>query len=242
MKTKLFLLTALIALTTFTNTVCAQNNKIVSKNYTVSSFNAIESDIVGNIIFTQSANTSVSAEGDEDMVNRLIVKVEKGILKLSSKKDIRKSWFGNRKSKRMTVRISSPEITSLKNEGVGSVKLDGTIKTGDFKLESDGVGSFEANRLECNRIRIESEGVGSINLKGSAQFAEFISDGVGSIQAQDFKAEDIVVRLSGVGSIKCYASKTAELYGSGVGSITYYGNPRITKMDKSGVGGIKSGN
>ena len=51
-------------------------NSTITKNFNVGSFSAIETDIVGNIFFTQSDETSVTAEGDENLVNRLIVTVK----------------------------------------------------------------------------------------------------------------------------------------------------------------------
>lgn len=195
---------------------------------------------MGNIIFTQSNRTSVSAEGEEDLINNLIVKVENNTLKLSKKKDL-KRIFGNRKSRKLTIKVSSPNLTKIESDGVGNISLNGVVKTDRLHIESDGVGNISASQLECRQLTIDSDGVGNTKLKGKGQFAEYKSDGVGNIEAQEFIAEDVVVRSSGVGSIKCHASKNIELFGTGVGSITYYGKPNIKALDKSGVGSIKAG-
>lgn len=239
MKTKLSLIiVALLSVATL-QTACAQQ-RITTKNYNVSNFSAIETNIVGNIIFTQSGTTDVTAEGDEEMVNNLTVKVENNTLKLSKKKEL-KRFFGNRKARRLTVRVSSPNLNQLESDGVGNITLNGPVKTESLHIESDGVGNVTASQLNCQHLTINSEGVGNIRIKGSGGFVEYKSDGVGNIEAREFIAEDIVVKSSGVGSVKCYASKNIELYGTGVGSITYYGKPNIKSLNKSGVGSIKSG-
>lgn len=239
MKLKLsFILVAVLAMATI-QTACGQQ-RITSKNYSVGNFSAIETDIVGNIVFTQSGTTHVSAEGDEEMVNNLIIKVEGNTLKLSKKKDL-KRIFGNRKATKLTVRISSPNLNQLESDGVGNVTLDGPVKIESLHIESDGVGNITASQLDCRHLTVDSDGVGNIRLKGNGGFAEYKSDGVGNIDARDFAAEDVTVRLSGVGSIKCYASNSIDLFGSGVGSITYYGKPTIKALNKSGVGSVKSG-
>ena len=128
MKTKRTLpliVIAVLAMTTI-HTAYAQQ-RITTKNYNVSNFSEIETDIVGNIIFTQSNRTSVSAEGDEDMINRLIVKVEGNELKLSMKKNL-KSTFRNRKAK-LTVKVSSPNLYKIESDGVGNISLDGLVRT-----------------------------------------------------------------------------------------------------------------
>ncbi|MDO5664060.1 MAG: head GIN domain-containing protein [Bacteroidia bacterium] len=240
MKTKTFILSTTIFLLTLSVTACAQSKKTISRNYDISSFNAISADIVGNVIFTQSSTTSVSAEGEEEMVNNLIIKVENNTLKLSKKKNL-KRIFGNRKATRLVVKISSPNLNRIESDGVGNITLNGVVKTDNLYIKSDGVGNISASQLECRQLTIDSDGVGNTRLKGKGQFAEYKSDGVGNIDTREYIAEDVIVKLSGVGSIKCYASKNIELSGSGVGSITYYGNPNIKALNKSGIGKISSG-
>lgn len=214
-------------------------NRTISKNYNVANFSEIDTDIVGNVIFTQSNRTSVTAEGDEDMINNLIVKVDGNELKLSMKKSLKRT-FKNRKAK-LTVKISSSTLHKLESDGVGNITLEGAIKTNNLYIDSDGVGNVTASQLECDQLTVESDGVGNIRLKGKGQFAEYKSDGVGNIDTRDFIAENVIVRSSGVGNIKCYASKNLELYSNGVGSIVYYGEPNIKALNKSGVGSVKQG-
>lgn len=237
-RTLFFLIVAVLAMTSAQTTYAQQ--RITTKNYNTRNFSAIETDIVGNITFTQSNRTSVSAEGEEDMVDRLIVTVNNNVLKLSMRKSL-KSTFGNRKSKRLTVTISSPDLNKIKSDGVGNITLNGTVRTDKLHIESDGVGNISASQLDCRHLTIDSDGVGNTRLKGKGQFAEYKSDGVGNIDTREYLAEDVVVRSAGVGSVKCYASKSIELLGSGVGSITYYGKPNIKALNKSGVGKINSG-
>lgn len=220
-------------------TACAQQ-KNISKNYNVSAFSAIDADIVGNIIFTQST-TSVSAEGEEEMVNNLIVKVENNTLKLSKKKNL-KRLFGSRKAKRLVVKVSAPELYKIESDGVGNITLEGQVTTDRLNIESDGVGNITAMQLNCNRLTVDSDGVGNIRLKGKGEYAEYKSDGVGNIDAQEFIADDAKVHSDGVGNVKCYAAKNIELYGGGVGNITYYGKPNVKSLNKDGIGKIKAGN
>lgn len=249
MKTTTIFFTASALMLLLSLSACAQSNKnntdsdkTISRDYNVSAFHAIESEIVGNIIFTQSETTKVSAEGEEKWVNNLVVKVENGTLKLDKKKDIKNTLFGGRKTQRLTVYVSAPDISHLDLDGVGNMRFEGNVHLESLSIDSDGVGNFHAEQLTCGRLKVESDGVGNITLKGKGQFAEYLSDGVGNIDATKFEAEDAIVRSSGVGNVKCYASKSIELYGNGVGNITYYGNPEVKSLSKNGIGKVKSGN
>ena len=98
----------------------------ITKNFNVGNFSAIEAGIVGNIIFTQPDATSVIAEGDKELVNRLIVTVEDDELKLSLE-DNSKIKYKNRKP-RLTVMVSSPNLYKIDSDGVGNISLDGVVK------------------------------------------------------------------------------------------------------------------
>lgn len=245
-KRSLLLIIAMVAFVGL-HSACTQNrtataqsdSRIITKNYNVGNFSAIESGIVGNIVFTQSDVTSVTAEGDEKMVNRLIVIVEGDELKLSMEDNTRIKF--RNKGAKLTIKVSSPNLYKIDSDGVGNITLDGVVKTENLHIDSDGVGNVTASQLECGRLTVESDGVGNVRLKGKGQFAEYESNGVGNIDVQEFLAEDVIVNSNGVGSVKCYASKTIELYSTGVGSVVYYGEPNIKALEKNGVGSVKQG-
>ncbi len=228
-------------------TACAQNrsktdqseNSTIAKKFNVANFSAIETGIVGSVIFTQSNVTGVTAEGDENLVNRLIVTVEDDELKLSLKANS-KIKIRNKRPK-LTIKISSPNLYKIDSDGVGNITLEGVVKTENLHIDSEGVGNIRASQLECDQLTVESEGVGNIRLKGKGRVAKYTLNGVGNIDTSDFIAEEVIVHSSGVGNVKCYASKNIELYSNGVGGIVYYGKPNIKALDKSGVGSIKEG-
>ena len=143
--------------------------------------------------------------------------------------------------KKLTLYISSPTIVSIDSDGVGNWVMKGKVKADNLKIEFDGVGNFEALDLESNKIKVDYEGVGNLSLGGSANFLVIESEGVGSVNAENMRAKNAIIKSSGVGSVKCYASESIDLTNSGVGSITYYGNPTVKNMKNTGVGKIKAG-
>ncbi|MFA7105309.1 MAG: head GIN domain-containing protein [Dysgonamonadaceae bacterium] len=236
---KLILLSTLIISTIMISQTACGQQRITTKNFQVREFNSIKSDMIGNIIITQSNSSSVRAEGSEDLINALTIEVSNGELKLSMKSSIRKR-FKNTNSK-LTVWVNSPQINRVKNEGVGNITLKGKIDSDELIIESNGVGNFKAEDLNVGNARVNSEGVGNVMLSGSAVFLELNSDGVGNVDTKNLKAKDVIVHSDGVGSVKCYASRDIELYASGIGSVIYYGNPNIKALHKDGIGSLKSG-
>ncbi|HHV84785.1 MAG TPA: DUF2807 domain-containing protein [Petrimonas sp.] len=240
---KNFALTNLLILSIvlFTNGACAQSNRITNKNYNVTAFSALVSNTVGNIEFTQSPNYSVSAEGDEEMVNNLIVNVKDNKLNVSMKKDL-KRMFGNRQSGKLVIRISSPNLSLIESDGVGNLELKGRLDAPQFKIVSTGVGNINARDLASDNIDITSDGVGNIEMKGSATSVSVASKGVGNVKLENLKAARAKIESGGVGNVTCHATESVDINADGIGNVTYYGNPITKNIRKNGIGKVKSGN
>ena len=192
----------------------------MTKKYSVTPFNKIENKAPANIVFTQGNATKVEADGPDNYIPQLIVMVKDSTLSISMDKD----KFKNFKSSKINI----------------SIYLKDSVKVTDLSISAEGVGSIEANALMARSIKVSQEGVGSINLKGQAGHATYYLEGVGSLKAKDMIVSDVVVEQNGVGSVSCYASGTINISAQGVGSVNYYGDPRVTGLKKSGIGSVKS--
>lgn len=236
MKNLKLFLSALYVIVITTSCTFAQNKVLTTKTFPLQSFTSVESDIVGSIIYTQSSKVSIQAEGDKELIDNLRVNEKNGVLKVTH---VLKINIKNKK--KLTLYISSPTIVSIDSDGVGNWVMKGKVKADNLKIEFDGIGNFEALDLESNKIKVDYEGVGNLSLGGSANFLVIESEGVGSVNAENMRAKNAIIKSSGVGSVKCYASESIDLTNSGVGSITYYGNPTVKNMKNTGVGKIKAG-
>ena len=236
MKSFKIILSLLLLVVIATSSTCVQKKEYTNKTYPVQSFSSVKSEVVAKVIYTQTNEVSVRAEGDQDMIDNLTITESNGVLKINHTKKIRA-----RNKKNLTIHISSPTIQEFEIEGVGNWVMEGKVITDYLKIDFEGVGNFEALDLESDEIIATYEGVGNLTLGGTTEFVDIKSEGVGTINAQDLKAKNAVVISSGVGSIKCYASESLDLSNNGVGSITYYGNPTIKNFQNSGVGKIKAG-
>lgn len=241
MKTNLSLLTFLFfAALTFTSCTMQAQNRISSETYRVSSFNAIVSNSVGNIHFSQGSSTSVRAEGNQETIDNLRISVKDGKLVIDmAKRPFKRFNLGRKK---LDIYISSPTLSVLQMNGVGNVTLEGNINTPQLEIISDGVGNLKAEELSCENITIDSEGVGNITLAGKTNSLSISSDGVGNVHAEELIAKNATVTSDGIGNVSFYASESMDVSSDGVGNVTYYGNPKNKNITKDGVGKLKPGN
>lgn len=236
MKNLKLLLSALFIIIIASSCTYAQKKASTNKTFPIQSFSSVKSEVIGNVIYTQSKNVSARAEGDKEMVDNLIITDRNGELKIYHDS---KFSTKNKSKKNLTIYLSSPSINEIDVEGVGNWNMKGIVKADNLKIDFEGVGNFEALELQSHNIIASYEGVGNLILGGTTDFVEVKSEGVGNINTQKLIAKDATVSSSGIGSIKCYASNSVDINNNGVGSITYYGNPTVKNIKNSGVGGIK---
>lgn len=235
MKNFKTLLSTMLLLVIVTSCTLAQKREIIEKNYPIQSFTSVEADIVGNIIYTQSNSVYVTVEGDKELVDKLKVTENNGVLKLTYKQK-----ETNKGKKRLTVYISSPAIEEIEMDGVGNFILEGFVAADNLTIDFEGVGNFEAMYLQSINIKASYEGVGNLKLGGTTDFLEVTSEGVGSVDTEKLEAKKAIVRAEGVGSVKCFASESIDINNSGIGSVTYYGNPVEKNLKNSGIGKIRA--
>jgi hypothetical protein len=240
MKSKILGLVSFISICIIA-TSCALNaqQRISSKTFHVSAFEAIESNSVANIHFFQGPSTSLRAEGYKDLIDRLNVNVKNGKLIIEMPKNTFKN--NNLKNKKLDIYISSPTLNLIEMEGVGNFLFEKVFNAPKLEIVSNGVGNLKADNLNCGHIFICSHGVGNIDLAGKAKNMTISSDGVGNIKAKKLVAQHASVNLSGVGNVAFNCSELMDVELSGVGNAIYYGNPKIKNMSRDGVGKIKQG-
>lgn len=237
MKNLQVFLLALMLIIVCSSCSFSYKSELTNKTYPIQSFNSFKSNTVGNIIYTQSDKVSVKVEGEKEIIDNLTITEKDGLLDIKLRKKLR-----IRMQNKLTIYLSSPSIELIENSGVGNTTIEGKVKADNLKINFEGVGNFDASNLECQRIEVSCEGVGNLKIAGTTEFIDIESEGVGNVNTEELIAKVAVVNSSGVGSVKCFASDNIDIINSGVGSVTYFGNPAVKNMKNSGVGKIKQGN
>lgn len=129
------------------------------------------------------------------------------------------------------------ELENLNIAGAVSVRADHTIVSDRLNFDISGAADIDLN-LDAKRLETSVAGSGRINLSGSANTHKINLSGATFLDCIDLKTEQTTVNLSGAGSARVYANKVLEASISGIGKVTYGGNPVERKFDISGLGKI----
>jgi hypothetical protein len=220
---------------------------IVTQEFDLTSFDEISAETVIDVEIVQGDTQKVIAEGNENMMNFLELKVINNKLYV----DLTHGNFTNFKLK---VYVTVPTIKKIETECTGDIYIEGFTGLQSLKLKSSSTGkitsegTFEINgNLEivssstgnislianCEEVKARSSGTGNITIEGSCIFQEVSLSGTGNYNAYDLISEECEVETSGTGDAKVNVSEQLDVTINGVGSVYYKGNPRINVQDSS---------
>jgi len=197
----------------------------------VSGFTAIASSGSFHVHVKIDGTESCKIVADADIIAKIETVVEKGTLKIRSKKGA--DWHSN---KGVDIYVTAKEISSLVNSGSGDLKVEGTCGGSSFSVASSGSGSISAS-VKATTTSIAMSGSGNVNLQGSSEHVSIAISGSGSVEAKGLKTGNTSVNISGSGNVAINAEKELNSHIMGSGSVRYTGNATVS-TSKMGSGSV----
>ena len=173
-------------------------------------FNSIDTSGAYEINITCQKPASFEIEADDNILPLIKTEVRDGILFVSNTQEYHSS-------KSTALRVTMTELNSVSSSGAAEVKI------------------ADANSSD---LKIASTGADSVDAAGKAKSVTISSTGAGNIDASKLTAEKAKVDISGAANVDVYASEQLDVTVSGVGSVTYSGNPKVVNKNVSGIGSV----
>lgn len=179
---------------------------------TVSSFKTIEARGPVSLVVEAGKKFSMRVEGEPDFIERVTSEVVNGELRLD---------FKEGKNIRITenarVIVTMPELTGFRGEGAGQMIL---------------------RQIHTDRLDIRYRGAGRLEVQGQVRQLSLHAEGVGEIDSKKLQAQIADVHFRGIGAVAVHASERLDASVQGMGTLTYYGNPRTVNKSVSGIGSV----
>jgi hypothetical protein len=212
MKIKLLLI-ALMG--TFLFTSCGfwgvrGSGKVVEEKRKIGEFESLEASGAFTIKVKVGESPSIKIYAENNLLKFINTHVKGNTLIIDTKKNISPR-------KEIKILITTPMLTSISCSGANSIT---------------------AENINCDDFDVDLSGAGNIDLFGKVGNLRAEISGAGNIDAKDLIANDVVISVSGAASADVYSKEYLDASVSGVGSIDYYGNPKKTNTNVSGVGSI----
>ena len=233
------LLFALVVLMTATS--CRQifakrvrgNGSVGTETRQVANFNSIDVSGAIDVYVSQSPESSIKIEGDQNLLEYVEVYEEGGTLRIHTRKGI-----NIKPTRSMKVHVSNPDFKGFEASGACNIIGQNMIKTsGNVRIDLSGASDVDM-QLDAPKIETEVSGAGSVKLAGKTK--DFSVDGSGSTEVQcfDLLAENVRIDISGAGDAQVFASVKLDVDVSGAGNVRYKGNANVTQ-NISGAGSVK---
>jgi hypothetical protein len=196
-------------------TLFALQAQAAEQTRSVAPFTAVSNTGPLNLHIEVGKAQSVVASGDDELVADLQTEVVDNELKLHLKHDHMGGYHSN-----LRVTITVPTLTAFTMAGAGNTTIE---------------------HLSGDRLDVHFAGAGNLKAEGSVKTLALNVGGVGSIDTRELHAESANVNVGGVGSVKVWASARLDASVGGIGSLTYYGDPKIVNTSGGGLGSISRG-
>lgn len=109
------------------------------------------------------------------------------------------------------------------------------------RLKVEGAGETIVNRVAGERLDISYLGAGHLVANGKVKLLRLAAKGVGEVDTHALQAERVDVNFKGVGAVSVYAHDTLNAIARGMGSLSYYGHPRVINKSVQGLGSVSAG-
>jgi hypothetical protein len=130
------------------------------------------------------------------------------------------------------------ELHTLNVNGAASVKGENKLTTDHLSIETSGASKADLN-IETPKLTTEVSGAADLKLSGSATVHTSEISGAGQLKALDLLTSKSTLDISGAGEGRITAKDEINAEVSGAGKLTYYDEPTVKHINKSGSYDIK---
>ncbi len=210
----------------------------VSRSYTVGSFDRIEVAGPYKVEVRTGADPAVRAEGPERRMERMIVEVRGGELRISSERQRGHNFGWGNGGDTVRVVVTVPSLREAAIAGSGEIRID-SVRGERFAGKIAGSGELTVDSVEVADLAIGVAGSGEAAVRrGQAQKVKYEIAGSGDIDGRGVQAETAEVSIAGSGNVAGHASATANVKIAGSGDVEITGGARCT-VSKHGSGDVR---
>lgn len=203
------------------------------RTYELSGFNGIALSVDASVIYVQDDAYYVEIDAQPNIQEALDITVEQGILKIGSKKTLRRHHP-------IVITLHSPSLNSLELSGCGRFTANSTIRTDKLSVDVSGHADVSINSLDAQSLDAELSGSAKLDIYGGKLATQTLTgSGSCNVNTLGMRSETTTLRLSGSGNIKLWAVQQLDVRISGSGNVTYKGTPAI-RSEISGSGSLQN--
>ncbi len=206
------------------------SGNVVTEERDIREFTGLKVSSGIDVIIRQGKKISLELEADDNLHEAIITEVEGDILKVYTKKNIRKA-----RSKK--VFLVYEDLNTIRISSAGDVTGENTLKTGNLDIDLSSAGDLNLEVL-ADKITCDISSSGDARLSGSTEVLVASLSSAGDLHAYELITQKADVSCSSAGDARIYATEEFNLRSSSAGSIYYKGEGRVANSHTSSAGSI----
>lgn len=210
---------------------------MVQRNYQVGNFTEMEVAGPFDVAVHTGAAPSVSAKGNQKLLEELVVEVKGDRLLIHTQEHRGIFSWGSGTHGSAKLDVTVPMLSKAVIAGSGGITVD-TIKGDSFEGAVAGSGDLNLDSVQVQNLKLAIGGSGDIRARsGQAAGADYSIAGSGDIDARGVTARTAEASIAGSGGIHAQATQTAKANIMGSGDVTLIGGAKC-EVSKMGSGDV----
>ena len=220
--------------------IVEKEEALIEETRLVDKFTQIQ--IMGSptVIYTQGSKCSVRVKAPKSIVKKVSTVCKGNRLEIETKGGVNFWGFKGDSYDKVTVYVTSPDITGVELNGSGDFRSDKPIDTDNISLTVRGSGDISVKgHLICDNARLQVTGSGDLEVRDlEALTNDVVLIGSGDLEVRQRNVRDTKVQLTGSGDIKVDCDRCDRLDSqlTGSGDISIRGSVRQLNKMKAGSG------
>jgi len=208
------------------------SGRTTTKDFDLTGFTKVAAGSAFQVDISQGDAYNVTLTVDDNLLDRLDVKVSGDVLRIYLKPGI-----GIMGSMTMKAKITMPELTGLDLSGATHTSVSGFSTEKGCRIQLSGASTLSGD-LTCGDTNMEVSGASKMNLDGAADTLKLNVSGASTASLDTFTSQDTTVDASGASHVTVNASDRLNARASGASSVTYVGQPAELTVNSSGASSI----
>ena len=214
------------------NSVTGNRNVVTETRNIQGQFSSVKVGQGIELFITQDSKTTLVVTADDNLQRLIRTEVENGVLKIYSKRNIRRA-----KSKR--VYLSAPTISSIKATSGSDVVTENTLSATTLDVSTSS-GADARITVNAETVNTSASSGSDLRIKGTTKNHNANASSGSSIKAFGLESRYATARVSSGADIDLHASESIEAKANSGGDIDFRGNPKKIDKKKSSGGSISS--
>ncbi|WP_207432215.1 PspC domain-containing protein [Sabulibacter ruber] len=201
-----------------------------SKIYNVRDFTEVEAGGGYHLRIRQSFRHHVRVTGSNKELDKLQIRVQNGVLKITRDREFMSWWDSN--SKPVLIEVEMPDLSLVDLSGAAKAEIMG-FAPDNFTLKQSGASEVAIN-ISTGRLELSLSGAAKAVLKGHADDLSVSGSGASDVDASRLTSQRAQVDVSGASESVVNVKEHLRAEASGASTIEYLGEVQDVDMNQSG--------